>query len=65
MFNHISYVHLILKDKSKIKDVKLKGDPKVMAYLKIFGMKEKKFSHIRGLSQSPKVYLNLKKFIRA
>ena len=31
-----------------------------MAHPKMFGMKEKKFSHIRGLSQNPKVYLNLK-----
>ena len=30
-----------------------------MAYPKTIGMKEK-FSHIRGLSLNPKVYLNLK-----
>ena len=48
------------KGQIKIKDVKLKDDPKVMAHPKMFGMKEKKFSYIRGLSQNPKVYLNLK-----
>ena len=31
-----------------------------MAYPKTIGTKENKFSHIKGLSQNPKVYLNLK-----
>ena len=41
--------------KEQKKDVKLKDDPKVMEYPKMFGIKEKMFSHIRGLSQSLKV----------
>ena len=28
--------------------------------VRCYGIKEKKFSHIRGLSLNPKVYLNLK-----
>ena len=39
---------------------KWKGDLKVMAYPKILRQKEKKSSHMRDLSQSPKVRLNLK-----
>ena len=39
---------------------KLKDDPKVMAHPNMFGMKEKKFSHIRGLSLNPEVYVRLK-----
>jgi len=35
-------------------------DPKVMAYPKTNGIKEKKFSHVNGLSLNLKVYLNLK-----
>ena len=47
--------------KEQIKDIK-----KEMMTLKLWytqdccGIKEKKFSHIRGLSLNPKVYLNLK-----
>lgn len=39
---------------------KEKDDPKVMAYPKKIGIKEMKFSHVRGFSLNPKVYLNLK-----
>jgi len=39
---------------------KCKDDPKVMAYPKTNGTKEKKFSHIKGLSLILRVYLNLK-----
>ena len=39
---------------------KSKDDPRVMVYAQNVGMKKKEFSNIRGLSQSPKVYLNLK-----
>ena len=39
---------------------KWKDDPKVIAYPKITGIKENKFSHIRGLSPNPKVCFNLK-----
>ena len=49
------YILCSPNSKEQIKDVKLKDDPKVMAYPKIFGIKEKKFSHIRGLSLSLKV----------
>ena len=38
----------------------MKDDPKVMAYSKTIGTKEKMFSHVRGLSLSSKVCLNLK-----
>ena len=31
-----------------------------MAYSKTIGIKEKRFSHVRGLFVNPKVYLNLK-----
>ena len=36
----------------------MKDDPKVMAYLKTTGIKEKKFSHVKGLSLNPKYVLN-------
>jgi len=38
----------------------LEDDPKVMAYSKILGGKEKEFSYMRDLSQGPKVCSNLK-----
>ena len=38
---------------------KWKGDLKVMAYPKIL-RKANKFSHMRDLFQSPKIFLNLK-----
>ena len=39
---------------------KWKDDPKVMAYPKTIGIKEKKFSYVRGLFLNPRVYLYLK-----
>ena len=33
---------------------------KLLYALRCYGIKEKKFSHIRGLSLNPKVYFNLK-----
>ena len=46
--------------KEQIKDVKLEDDLRIMVYPKMFGIKEKKFSHVKDLSQSTKVYFNLK-----
>ena len=54
------YILCLSNSKGQIKDVKIwKDGLKVMACPKTLGRKEKWFSHIRGLSQSPKVYLNL------
>ena len=55
------YILCSPNSKGQIKDVKyfLNDDPKVIACPKILGWKEKKFLHLRGLSQSPKVYRNL------
>ena len=39
----------------------MEDDPKVMAYPKILGWKEKKFSHMRSLSQRRKVFQKKKK----
>ena len=47
--------------KGQIKDIKNEGMALKLWYiLRYYGIKEKKFSHIRGLSLNPKVYLNLK-----
>ena len=59
LFNHISCDHLTLKE--QIKDVKMEGMTLKLWYtIRCFGIKENKFSHIRGLSLNLKVYLNLK-----
>ena len=47
--------------KGQIKDVKMEGMALKLCYtLRYYEIKEKKFSHIRGLSLNPKAYLNLK-----
>ena len=46
--------------KEQIKDIKMEGMAlKLWHTLRCYGIKEKKFSYIRGLSLNPKVYLNL------
>ena len=47
--------------KEQMKDIKMEWMTlKLWHTLRCYGIKEKKFSHIRGLSLNPKVYLNLK-----
>jgi len=50
--------------KGQIKDIKLGDDPRVMVFPKMFEIKEKKFSHVRGLSLKSKGISLLERFVR-